>query len=69
MEAEMADTVVHIGENSPEYIAYLLMDRVNNVEDHPKRNREQVLDLYAECLRTVKNPVGRLKEDDRTGRR
>jgi hypothetical protein len=52
----MADTVVHIGENSPEYVAFMLMDRVNNAEANPKRTRQQILDLYAECVLAVREP-------------
>ena len=63
----MADKpVVHIGENSPEHIAFLLMDRVNNAEDHPKRTRQQILDLYAECLHTVNMPHLRAGGRDKT---
>ena len=57
----MADTVVHIGENSPEYVAFMLMDKVNAAEKHPQQTRERILDLYAECLETVKNPHPRAR--------
>jgi hypothetical protein len=62
----MADSAVHIGENSPEYVAFLLMDRVNNAEDHPKRNRQQILDLYAECALAVREPRLRLPGTGKT---
>ena len=56
--------VVHIGENSPEYIALkLLRDIV-----HSERNlaggqlsRERILDLYSECLLAVLEPSNRLQ--------
>jgi hypothetical protein len=57
MEKEMADAVVHIGENSPEKVAYALMTDVFNaeyVQGGPKRTRKQILDTYAECLDTVR---------------
>jgi len=57
----MADDVVHISENSPEYVTYLLMGVVNAAEDHPQRKRKEILDLYAECLVTVRNPSSRKK--------
>jgi hypothetical protein len=52
---------IHIGENSPEYIAYILMAQVNGAEKHPTRTRKEILDLYAECLVTVRSPSGRKK--------
>lgn len=53
--------IVHIGQNSPEYIAYLLMADVNGAESHPKRTREQILNLYAECILAVRVPASRKK--------
>jgi hypothetical protein len=60
----MADeTTVHIGENSPEYVAYLLLMDVARNEGQlislagstvPK---DYILDTYAECLATVRNPA------------
>ena len=60
----MADTVVHIGQNSPEYVALQLLDKVSLVEGFvAHRNpgsgqttatREWILDTYAECLYAVK---------------
>lgn len=62
----MADnTVVHMGENSPEEIAYKLMNVIGHAEGkrlhltEPKADRNWILDTYAECLRTVKDPFGR----------
>lgn len=58
----MADhTVVHIGENSVEQIAYRLMERVADIEnrsihtatpDRPSTaaDRAWILDTFAECL-------------------
>lgn len=59
----MADNaVVHIGENSPEEVAYKLMKDISNVERRPLFNTEKVqpadrawiLDTYAECLEAVR---------------
>ena len=61
----MSDTpVVHIGENSPEQIAYRLMLDIVRVEDklleksekNPGKtaDRKWILDTYAECIRTVR---------------
>jgi hypothetical protein len=49
-------SVEHSGEPSPEHIAYLLMKMIDAAEDHPKRNRKQILDLYAECVMAIRNP-------------
>jgi hypothetical protein len=52
----MADNIiVHIGENSPEQVAYKLMERVMAIEGKQgtQLNRKYVLDTYAECLETV----------------
>ncbi len=60
----MADeTVVHIGENSPEHVAFRLLELVMSCEkrtqfDPPSSglktvDREYLLDTYAECLRAV----------------
>jgi hypothetical protein len=51
--------VVHSGENSREYVAFLLLQLINEAEDNPKRNRKQILDLYAECVMAVRSPVQR----------
>lgn len=61
----MADApVVHIGENSPEEVAFRLMEKVASVEkkllysssDYPDRvaDRGYILDTYAECLAVVR---------------
>lgn len=66
--SEMA--VVHIGENSPEYVAFRLMQEVLQVENkllHPSEespqkvaSRKLILDTYAECLNAVRNPHARV---------
>ena len=62
----MADTapVVHIGENSPEEVAYKLYRIVGDFEGKTTSfgqsksgggaDRKYVLDLYAECLKAVR---------------
>jgi hypothetical protein len=63
----MADgTVVHIGENSPEEIAYKLLQHIASQERKTlivssEAERKWLLDTYAECLMTVRNPSGRLR--------
>lgn len=66
----MADEpVVHIGENSPEEVAFKLMHLIIAEERAAHiPNRKQILDLYAECLVTVKMP-GRRGENQGTGAR
>jgi hypothetical protein len=59
----MADApVVHIGENSPEGVAYKLMYliRSSNTKESPK-DKDGILDLYAECLNAVRHPSARVK--------
>jgi hypothetical protein len=61
----MADApIVHIGENSPEQVAFKLLQTVAFVEK--KRltsqnaggdpDRKWILDTYAECIRAVREP-------------
>jgi len=57
----MADAVIHIGENSPEYVAYRLLLDVMSAEDtslhaggSKRANREYLLTTYRQCLRTVR---------------
>lgn len=55
----MADeAVVHIGENSPEQVAYKLMIDLRSIEnrypEHQQADRKWLLDTYAECLEAVK---------------
>ncbi len=63
-------TVVHIGENSPQEVAYKLMDKIMTAEQktlssgdlHPgwsHADRKWILDTYAECLLTVFKPSDR----------
>ncbi len=61
----MADApVVHIGENSPEYVAYRLLESVARAEgklltamagDPRAADRDYILNTYAECLEAVKD--------------
>jgi hypothetical protein len=64
----MADTtVVHIAENSPEYVAYRLLVHVVHADGKTLGggsrlatvDRKYILDTYAECLNAVQNPQGR----------
>ena len=56
----MADAppVVHIGENSPEQVAYRLMKDILGYDKAPSSDanvvRKHILDLYAECLVAVR---------------
>ncbi len=47
-------TKVHIGENSPEQVAYRLMQDVLNLEASQGMSRKKILDTYAECMQAVK---------------
>jgi hypothetical protein len=53
--------VIHLGENSPEQVALKLYDKIEIAERNPPRKKDQILDLYAECLLAVRNPLGRAK--------
>jgi hypothetical protein len=65
----MADqTTVHIGENSPEEVAYKLLKIVASNEGKTLQyaqgapataDRSWLLDTYAECLRAVRRPSDR----------
>lgn len=60
----MADTVVHMGENSPEYVAYKLLHEIAGIEKKSLHNepasgwtianRAWILDTYRECLVATK---------------
>ena len=57
----MADSVVHIGENSPEQVAYKLLEMVASVErkklfggDPASADRAWILSTYADCIGTVR---------------
>lgn len=59
----MADsTTVHIGENSPEQVAYKLMHNIANAEkvnlqgSAVNSSREWILKTYMQCLMAVKTP-------------
>lgn len=61
----MADApVVHMGENSPEHVAFKLMHIVADVENRKlfstqkdtPADRKWLLDTYAECLQAVRHP-------------
>lgn len=54
----VADTIVYVGDNSPEFVAYRLMRRIMSVEDRTSSNltRKEILDTYRECLRAVRSP-------------
>ena len=66
----MADAAVHIGENSPEYVAYLLLKEVTRAEGKkigglstdPGVTRQYLLDTYAECLEAVRRPHNRIPD-------
>ncbi len=67
----MADQpVVHIGENSPEQVAFRLLQEIARAENKSlhgggpfgagdKPDRKWLLDTYAECLDVVQNPSAR----------
>jgi hypothetical protein len=62
--------VVHIAENSPEQVAYKLLQTIASNEGKSLGNspvsgaasadRKWLLDTYAECLQAVKFPTDRL---------
>jgi len=64
--------VVFTGDNSPEQIAYKLLrtiasnegktlEKASGVMAAASADRKWLLDTYAECLQTVRNPGGRQK--------
>ena len=66
----MADNaaIVHIGENSPEEVAYKLLKTIASnegktlapsVSHKATAERAWLLDAYAECILAVRNPLGR----------
>jgi hypothetical protein len=62
----MADApAVHIGENSPEFVAFRLMGLILSGEQsaEPRRTRKEILDLYAQCLLAVRRPAHHLGKD------
>jgi hypothetical protein len=60
---------VHLGENSPEYVAFRLLERIAMVENRGFNaggaDRNWILDTYAECLLVVQNPSERVKANAR----
>ncbi len=66
----MSDTsVVHIGENSPEEVAFKLMKAIaagesksliSSMAGPASADRKWILDTYAECLNVVRDPRGRI---------
>lgn len=55
--------VVHVGENSPEHVAYQLFRHVAAAEGislagptKSEISRKWILDTYSECLHAVRNP-------------
>lgn len=51
----MADnTTVHIGENSPEQVAYKLLWDVIRCESKDRYDREYLLTTYVQCFRAVR---------------
>jgi hypothetical protein len=63
----MADqSIVHVGENSPEQVAFKLMEIIASNEGKTLRSatmgtgasadRAWILDAYAACLKVVRNP-------------
>jgi hypothetical protein len=65
----MAGTVIHIGENSSEHLAYKLTEITADVEDKvlhrggdrrdKMADRKRILDTYTACIRTVRNASSR----------
>ncbi len=61
-ETAKTSSVVHIGENSPEQIAYKPLvtiaanEKKSLHEVTTTADRKWILDTYAECLSTVRNP-------------
>lgn len=53
-------TTIHLGENSPEHVAFKLMASIANNEGktltgaNASADRRWILSTYAECLRTVR---------------
>jgi hypothetical protein len=66
--------IIHISENSPEHIAYRLLERIAALEGKSfrgspqqgrvKADRAWVLDTYAECLETVRGLRSHRAEQD-----
>jgi hypothetical protein len=56
---------VHVAENSPEFVAFRLLERIAMVENRGFNaggaDRNWILDTYAECLMVVQNPSARVR--------
>jgi hypothetical protein len=62
----MADQpVAHVGENSPEEVAFKLFHELAKYDQPANAKRDWFLDLYAECLQTVRSPSVRLKKAEK----
>lgn len=54
--------IVHVGENSPEQVAYKLMRDIAGTEgvglhsQDPNSNREWIIRTYCQCLAAVQHP-------------
>jgi hypothetical protein len=63
---------VHVGENTPEYVAFRLLERIAMVENRGFNaggaDRDWILDTYAECLLAVQNPSERIRTSDQGAR-
>jgi hypothetical protein len=60
------DSVVHIGENSPEEVAYRLFNLIEIREGTKAQKRKEIIDLYAECVMAVREPRLRLPGTGKT---
>jgi hypothetical protein len=56
----MGDAIVHIGESSPEFVAFRLYHEVRQAEDPKQLSKKWILDTYAECLNAVRQPENRV---------
>jgi hypothetical protein len=66
----MSNHIVHIGENSPEQVAYKMMKDIANAEqvslvpngpaDWKRADRAWILQTFAVCLDAVRNPNAHL---------
>ena len=63
----MSDTPLVQGQGTPEYFAYLLMKDIMDRAPAPSQDeyRQYVLQLYAECLKTVRQPNSCLEQKDK----
>ena len=63
----MAEPITIYGGQSPEEIAFKLLYAISwgeniDLEAWGKADRKWILDTYAECLQTVKNPAARITQ-------